>query len=96
MNLSQAMIKADKTLDIQGLVHPRSRVVIEMTMARLDPGQTLTVITDDMSAKEIVPALCSHLDYTLLESGREGRALSFTIRKGTSRFSPIHADGTGE
>jgi len=90
------MIKTDKTLDIQGLVHPRSRNVIEMTMTGLDPGQTLKVITDDMSAKESVPALCSHLDYTLLESGREGRVLSFTIRKGTDRLSPGHAKGTGE
>jgi len=89
------MLKADKTLDIQGLVHPRSRIVIETTMSRLDPGQMLKVITDDMSAKESVPALCSYLGYKLLEVGREGRAILFTIQKVTSPRSPGNAEGTG-
>ena len=75
------MVKADKTLDIQGLIHPRSRVVIEMTMTGLVPGQTLTVITNDINTKESVPSLCSHRGYTLLEAQEEGGTFSYTIRK---------------
>lgn len=75
------MVKADKTLDIQGLVHPRSRVVIEMTMAGLDSGQALNVITNDFSTKESVPSFCSHSGYTLLEANGEGGIFSFIIRK---------------
>jgi TusA-related sulfurtransferase len=75
------MVKADKTLDIQGLVHPRSRVVIEMTMTGLGPGQTLNVITNDMSTKESVPSLCSDRGYALLEARGERGTFSFTIRK---------------
>jgi len=75
------MVKADKTLDIQGLVHPRSRAVIEMTMDGLDPGQALNVITNDISTKESVPLLCSYHGYTLLEARGERGTYSFTIRK---------------
>jgi TusA-related sulfurtransferase len=75
------MVKADKTLDIQGLVHPRSRVVIEMTMTGLGPGQTLNVITNDISTKESVPSLCSYRGYTLLAADSEGGTFSYTIRK---------------
>jgi TusA-related sulfurtransferase len=75
------MIKADKTLDIQGLMYPRSRIVIETTMTRLDPGQALRVITDDISTKEQVPALCSYRGYMLLEANGEGGTFSYTIRK---------------
>jgi len=75
------MVKADKTLDIQGLVHPRSRVVIEKTMTGLDPGQTLNVITNDVSTQESVPALCSSRGYTLVEARGEGGTFSYTIRK---------------
>lgn len=75
------MAKADKTLDIQGLVHHRSMVVIELTMTGLGPGQTLNVITNDIGTKESVPLLCSYRGYTLLEAQGEGGTFSYTIRK---------------
>jgi len=67
-----------------------------MTMSRLDPGQMLKVITNDMSTKESVPALCSNLGYTLLEVGREEGAISFTIHKMRKPRSLDSAEGTGE
>jgi len=75
------MVKADKTLDIQGLVYPRSWVVIETTMIRLGPGQALKVITNDISTKESVTVLCSHCGYTLFETSGEGGIYSFIIQK---------------
>lgn len=87
------MLKVDKTLDIQGLVHPRSIIVIETTMTSLDPGQLLKIITDDMNARDSVSALCSYLGCTLIEVGREGRAISFTIQKVTGPRAPGNEDG---
>ncbi len=75
------MAKADKTLDIQGLVHPRSSVVIEATMDGLAHGQVLKVITNDLTANERVPALCSRHGYILLEASNAGGAFSFMLRK---------------
>jgi len=75
------MIKIDKILDIQGLVPPRSRMVIEATMAGLDRGQALRVLTKDRETRESVPALCLDLGYTFLEQGAEQGMFSITIRK---------------
>ncbi len=75
------MVNADKTLDIKGLVQPRPAIVIETTMAKLDHGQILSVITNDAGAKESIPALCSHRGYTLLETTEQGGTLYFTIQK---------------
>jgi TusA-related sulfurtransferase len=75
------MAHADKTLDIKGLVQPRPAIVIEMTMNQLDPGQVLSVITNDAGAKESVPALCTRRGYALLETSVEGGTFHFQIQK---------------
>ncbi len=75
------MFKIDKTLDIQGLVPPRSRTVIETTMTELDRGLTLRVLTKDRETRESIPALCQSLGYTLLELGTEQGIIAITIRK---------------
>jgi TusA-related sulfurtransferase len=75
------MVHADKTLDIKGLVQPRPVLVIETTMAKLDHGQILSVITNDAGTRESIPALCSHRGYILLETTVQGGAFYFTIQK---------------
>lgn len=75
------MAHADKTLDIKGLVQPRPAIVIEMTMNQLDPGQVLSVITNDAAARESVPALCAQRGYALLETTVQGGTFLFTIQK---------------
>ena len=77
------MAHADKTLDIKGLVRPRPAIVIAMTMDQLEPGQVLSVITNDAAARETVPALCAERGYALLETTNEGGTLRFTIQKKT-------------
>jgi len=75
------MAQADKTLDIKGLVQPRPTIVIETTMDQLDPGQVLSVITNDAGARESVPSLCAQRGYVLLETIVQGGTFRFTIQK---------------
>ena len=75
------MAHADKTLDITGLVQPRQATVIKTIMDGLGPGQVLSVITNDATARESVQALCADRGYALLEATREGGTFHFTIRK---------------
>lgn len=75
------MVKTDKTLDIQGMAHPRSRAVIETTMSALAPGQTLNVITSDRATQENMAGLCTELGYTLLDTSNQNGMRAFTLRK---------------
>lgn len=81
--LGLLMAHADKTLDIKGLVQPRPVIVIETTMNQLDPGQVLSVITNDAAARESVPVLCAQRGYALLEMKRVGGTFHFKIQKKT-------------
>jgi TusA-related sulfurtransferase len=76
-----SMLKADKTLDIQGMTHPRSRDVIERTMSSLVRGQTLNVITSDKATQENIAGLCTDLGYTLINASSEEGMRAFTLRK---------------
>jgi TusA-related sulfurtransferase len=75
------MIKADKTLDIQGVVYSRSRIVIETTMSSLASGQTLNVITSDRITRQNIAELCKDCGYTLVNISNEHGLQAYTLRK---------------
>ncbi len=73
--------KVDKTLDVRGLVCPRPKVIAEHTLEKMESGQSLCVITNDMSTKQSIPLLCESLGYEILDCSMDGGVLYFTIRK---------------
>jgi tRNA 2-thiouridine synthesizing protein A len=73
--------KVDKTLDVRGLVCPRPRVITERTLAKMESGQSLCVITNDMNTKQSIPSLCESLGCEILAFSEDGGVLYFTIRK---------------
>jgi tRNA 2-thiouridine synthesizing protein A len=73
--------KADKTLDVRGLVCPRPKVITERTLEKMKTGQSLCVITNDMNTKQSIPSLCESLGYEILAFSEDGGVLYFTIRK---------------
>jgi tRNA 2-thiouridine synthesizing protein A len=73
--------KVDKTLDVRGLVCPRPKVVTERTLEKMESGQSLCVITNDISTKQSIPSLCERLGYEILAISEEVGILYFTIRK---------------
>ena len=74
-------LTVDKTLDIRGLVCPRPKVVTERTLEKMEPGQSLQVITDDMSTRQSIPSLCESRRYEILTLRENMGLLYFTIRK---------------
>jgi len=75
------MIQTDKTLDIKGLAGLRAETLTWNTLNTMDPGQVLTVVTTDRSAREKLMRLCEHLGCTLLSLREEGGTLCVQIRK---------------
>jgi tRNA 2-thiouridine synthesizing protein A len=73
--------KVDKTLDVRGLVCPRPRAVTERTLEMMESGQSLCVITNDLSTKQSIPLLCESLGYEILYLIEDAGVLYFTIRK---------------
>jgi len=73
--------KVDKTLDIRGLVCPRPKVVTERTLEKMGSGQSLQVITDDMSTRQSIPSFCESRGYEILAFRENMGILYFTIRK---------------
>ena len=74
-------LTVDKTLDIRGLVCPRPKVVTERTLEKMGPGQSLQVITDDMSTRQSIPLFCESRRYEILALRENKGILYFTIRK---------------
>ncbi len=75
------MHRTDKTLDIKGLVSPRTELITEKMLTALEPGQVLTVVTTDRTIRQKLPLLCRILACTLLEMTEEGGALYVYIQK---------------
>lgn len=75
------MAQTDKTLDIKGLVSPRSELITKKTLATMGPGQVLTVITTDRSTKQKLPKLCANLGCAILELKEDRGTLYFHIQK---------------
>lgn len=73
--------KADKTLDVRGLVCPRPKAVTERTLEKMEPGQSLQVITDDMTTKQSITSFCESRGYEILAFREDVGILYFTIRK---------------
>ncbi len=73
--------KADKTLDVRGLVCPRTRAVTERTLEKMESGQSLQVITDDLAARQSLTSFCESRGYEILAVREDVGILYFTIRK---------------
>ncbi len=81
MFVRDTMVKADKTLDIAGTITPRAEMMTRATLAAMEPGRVLTVVTTDRSAGPKLTTLCANLGCTLLELWEDGGTFSFYIRK---------------
>jgi len=71
----------DKTLDVQGLAVLRVRMLALKTLALMDRGQVLKVITTEKAAKKGIVALCSEEGYLLLDEVLDGSQHSFLIQR---------------
>lgn len=74
-------VKVDKTLDIKGLTGSRTKVITANILEKMESGQVLMVITNNMNARQSIPSLCESLGCKLLEFEEDTGTMYFTIQK---------------
>ncbi len=74
-------IKADHSLDTQGLSCPMPMLKTKKTMGKIESGQILEVIGTDPGSKNDIPEWCKKSGNELVGSEDEGAVFRFYIKK---------------
>ena len=74
-------IMADYVLDTLGQKCPLPILKGKKIIKKMNPGETLELLSDDGGAKADVPALLRKTGCTLIELKEEGEKLTFLIKK---------------
>jgi TusA-related sulfurtransferase len=72
---------ADKTLDAKGKKCPMPVLMTKKELKKLDTGQTLELIADDVGALKDVPALIKKTGDEIIETNQNGEVITFVIQK---------------
>ncbi len=78
-------LQADLTLDARDLFCPSPVLKAAQAMDELAPGQLLRIVANDPAAEEDIQRWAKRAGHTLVEFGKEGRELTFLVRKGWER-----------
>jgi len=70
----------DATLDALGQSCPMPIVMLAKKVKELKSGQVLELLSDDIGAKEDVPAWCSRTGNLLIGSEQEGKIFKFYVK----------------
>jgi tRNA 2-thiouridine synthesizing protein A len=73
-------LQKDATLDAKGLMCPMPIVQLAKKVKEMKSGQVLELLSDDVGAKEDVPAWCSRTGHQLVGTEVEGKLLKFYIK----------------
>lgn len=71
----------DITLDCLGKLCPLPVIEIFKLMRKLEPGQTVLLLSDDPGSDPDMHAWCEETGNPLLDMQRDGRVFKFRIRK---------------
>ncbi|MDA8105685.1 MAG: sulfurtransferase TusA family protein [Nitrospiraceae bacterium] len=74
-------LKADLVIDVKGLRCPRPLLTAKQTLEKMQPGQTLEVISNDSSTKASFPPYLKRSGDELLRIETEGEEIRLFIRK---------------
>ncbi|HEB99726.1 MAG TPA: sulfurtransferase TusA family protein [Thiotrichales bacterium] len=75
------MPEFNQELDTSGLNCPMPVMKTKKALKGMNAGEVLHVIATDPASNEDIPALIEELDAEIIESGQEGGAYHFYIRK---------------
>jgi tRNA 2-thiouridine synthesizing protein A len=73
-------MQKDATLDALGQMCPMPIVMLAKKMKELKSGQILELLSDDVGAKEDVPAWCSRTGNQFVGVEQEGKVYKFYIK----------------
>ncbi len=74
-------MEANETLDALGLSCPMPIVKLAKKAKDLKVGEVLLLLSDDIGAKEDVPAWCNRTGNEYMGVEEEGKTMKFYIRK---------------
>jgi tRNA 2-thiouridine synthesizing protein A len=69
-------------LDATGLLCPLPVLKLRKRLAALQPGDAILLRADDPAAVVDVPHFCAEAGHALVETGDEGAAQTYLVRKG--------------
>jgi tRNA 2-thiouridine synthesizing protein A len=75
-------LQPDLTLDARDLFCPSPVLRAAEEMDKLPPGQVLRILANDPAAEEDIQRWVKRAGHTLLALEKEGRELTFLVRKG--------------
>jgi tRNA 2-thiouridine synthesizing protein A len=75
-------LQPDLTLDARDLFCPSPVLSAAEEMDKLPPGQVLRILANDPAAEEDIQRWVKRAGHTLLALEKEGRELTFLVRKG--------------
>jgi tRNA 2-thiouridine synthesizing protein A len=68
-------------LDARGLRCPEPVMMLRLNMRKLNEGDTLLIITDDLSTTRDIPKFCIFMEQKLLQSEMQAPPYRFLIKK---------------
>ena len=75
-------IKADQTLDAQGLYCPEPVMLLHNQVREMAAGEVLHVLATDPSTQRDIPKFCNFLGHELIFQYEEDLLYGYFIRKG--------------
>ena len=72
---------AEKTLDAKGKKCPMPVLMTKKELRKMNSGETLELLADDVGALKDVPALIKKTGDTILETKQDGENITFLIQK---------------
>ncbi len=75
-------LKADQTLQAEGLRCPEPVMMIRKTIRSMNIGEVLKICADDPSTKRDVPNFCEFMDHKLLNMQIDTAPFEYWIKKG--------------
>ncbi|MCP1065664.1 sulfurtransferase TusA [Serratia symbiotica] len=74
--------QADQTLDALGLRCPEPVMMVRKTVRHMNNGETLLIITDDLTTTSDIPGFCRFMDHTLVAQETDKAPYRYLLRKG--------------
>ncbi len=71
--------KVDRIIDVSGLLCPGPDLITRKTLAEMEKGKTLEVISNDKTTKKSIPFICKRGKYRLVEIIEEKGLIHFLI-----------------
>ena len=72
---------AEKTIDTKGKKCPMPVLMTKKELRKMNSGETLELLADDVGALKDVPALIKKTGDTILETKQDGENITFLIQK---------------